>query len=86
MGLLKQTLLPQSAYAARRANIWDELMDELSSCLFPAAVDAFERRIETIEHTLPAGWRELLDEEVEKHRIALADEDVTEIMRRFDFS
>lgn len=85
MGILSNTLLPSSAYAARKAGLWDQLMEELSCCLYPAAVDAFERRIEAIEHTLPKGWREQIDEEVEKHRIAMRDEDITEIMRRFDF-
>lgn len=85
MGLIAKSLTQQSAHAARKSNLWDDLMERLNCCLFPAAVDEFERYVESLGLQIPRGWQELIDEEVEKHRIAIEDEDITRIMRDFDF-
>jgi hypothetical protein len=87
MGILAKTLSPQSSYAAKKTNLWDELTDALEACLLPHQVDEFEEHVAALELSIPTGWREPLEELIEKRREAIAEEDVSAIVRsRFDFT
>lgn len=86
MGLLSDTLKPQSSYAAKKSGLWQELMVRLGECVLPADVDEFERHVVGLGLQIPAAWQEPLAEVVEKRREEIAEDDVAVIMRRnFDF-
>lgn len=85
-GMLAKALSPVSAYAARKTDLWPDLMDRLAGCMFAEAVDAFEEHVMSLGLAIPEHWRELIDEEVEKRREEIKAEDIAQIMRdRFDF-
>lgn len=86
MGMLTKALSATSPHAARNAGLWPELMDRLESCLYPTAIDEFERHVVSLGLSVPDSWHSHLDEAVEKKRQEIAGEDITQIMRdRFDF-
>ena len=86
MGDLMKALTPQSSYAAKNAGLWQRLMGELTDCVVPEDIDAFERRLDAIELEIPPAWREPLAEVVAKRREEIAEDDVAVILRRnFDF-
>lgn len=86
MGLLAKTLSPQSSYAAKKTGLWEELMDELAGCMFPAAVDEFETRCALRGLEIPGAYEDHLDDAIEARREELKAEDIGTIIRdRFDF-
>lgn len=86
MGILAKTLTSSSAYAARNAGLWPELMDRLEACLYPAAIDVFEEYVTALGLQIPDGWQTHIAEAVERKRQEIEGEDITQIMRdRFDF-
>jgi hypothetical protein len=86
MGLLSKTLAPQSSYAARKAGLWDELIDELAGCFFPGAVDDFEDRCRARGLEIPGAYETPLADAIEARREELRSEDIGTIVRdRFDF-
>ena len=86
MGMLTDTLKPQSAHAAKKNGLWQDLMDRLGECVLPADVDAFERYVVSLGLQIPAAWHEPIADVVEKRREEIAEDDVASIMRRnFDF-
>lgn len=86
MGLLSDSLKPQSSHAAKKNGLWPALMERLTECVLPADVDEFERHLLSISLQIPAAWNEPLAELVEKRREEIAEDDVASIMRRnFDF-
>lgn len=86
MGILAKSLSPQSAYAAKKTDLWPSLMERLTDCMFAADVDAFERHVISLGLQIPAAWHEQLAEQAEKRREEIKEDDVATIMReRFDF-
>lgn len=87
MGVLAKTLAPATSSAAKKADLWGELMDELSGCLFPSAVDDFEARCLARGLQIPPAYEEPLADAVEARREELKAEDVGAILRdRYDFT
>jgi hypothetical protein len=87
MGQIAKALSPPSAYAAKGADLWAELMDELAGCFLPVQLDALEQRTADYPLTLPAGWDAELAERIAVRREEIAAEDINEIVRiRFDFT
>jgi hypothetical protein len=86
MGALAKALSPASARQARKAGLWPDLMQRLDCCLYPAAVDAFERHVVLISQQIPPSWREHIDAAVQRRREEIEDENITKILRdEFDF-
>ena len=86
MGILAKTLSPSSSYAAKKTDLWPELMARLTDCMLPEDVDAFERHVISLGLQIPAAWEEPLKEIVSKRRQEIAEDDITEIMKsKFDF-
>lgn len=86
MGLLAKTLSPSSSYAAKKSGLWEDLMDELAGCLFPAAVDDFEERCRARGLEIPGAYEDPLADAIEARREELRSEDIGTIIRdRFDF-
>jgi hypothetical protein len=85
MGIIAQSLTQVSSYAAKKTDLWPSLMDRLTDCILPGDVDAFERHVMGLGLQVPAAWEEPLAELVAKRRAEIAEDDISEIMKRFDF-
>lgn len=86
MGALANALKTQSSYAAKKTNLWDDLMGRLTDCVMPRDVDAFEEHLLSIDLQIPGSWREALAEIVEKRRQEIDEDEVGAILRdKFDF-
>lgn len=87
MGALSKALSPQSTYAAKKTGLWEELMDELDGCMFPAMVDEFEARCALRGLAIPGAYEEPLADAIEAKRDELRAEDIGLIVReKYDFS
>ena len=86
MGLISKAFTPQSSHAAKRDGLWPDLMERLGECVMPSDVDAFAEHLEAIALQVPAAWHEPLAELMEKRREEIAEDDVSDILRRnFNF-
>lgn len=86
MGALVKALSPSSAYAARKTDLWPDLMDRLAGCLIPGHIDSFLEHVTSLGLAIPEQWHELINEAVEKRLEEIESEDIGNIMRvRFDF-
>lgn len=86
MGILAKTLSSSSAFAARKSELWPDLMDRLESCLYPTAIDDFERHVVSLGLSVPDHWHEHIEEAVERKRKEITEENITKILSdRFDF-
>lgn len=86
MGALANALKTQSSYAAKKTNLWDDLMSRLTDCVMPRDVDAFEEYLLSIDLQIPGSWREALAEIIEKRRQEIDEDEVGAILRaKFDF-
>jgi hypothetical protein len=87
MGKLLDALKPISSYAAKKTDLWPDLLDRIAGALVPADLDGLESWLVLHELEIPWAWREPLAELIEKRRDELAADDVNEIVRvRFDFT
>jgi hypothetical protein len=86
MGLIAKALSQQSSSAAKKADLWPELMAKLGECVTQAHVDDFEAHLVAIELQIPRAWHEPLAEVIEKTREEIAADDIGAIMRsKYDF-
>ena len=86
MGALSKALSPQSSAGAKRAGLWDEITDAVGGCLYLSRLLEVEEWIASIELQIPVGWREPIEEIIEKKRDELQDTDISKIIRdRYDF-
>lgn len=87
MGKLLDALKPSSSYAAKKTDLWPDLLDRIAGALVPADLDQLELWLDLNELQIPWAWREPLAELIEKRRDELADDDVNLIVRdRYDFT
>lgn len=87
MGKLLDALKPQSSYAAKKTDLWPDLLDRIAGALVPADLDQLETWLDLNELQIPWAWREPLAELIEKRRDELAADDVNEVVRtRYDFT
>ena len=86
MGMLAKALSAQSSYAAKKTDLWPELLAMIENCVLPDDVDDFERHLRVIGLRVPDSWTETLDELIEKKRDEIAQNDISRIVRdNFDF-
>ena len=86
MGILAKALSPSSSYAAKKTPLWEEIQDRIDGALFPRQLDEVEWWLECIELQVPRSWVEPIEELIEKRRVELRDEDITNILRdKYDF-
>lgn len=86
MGLIANALKQQSSYAAKKNGLWEDLMAQLTDCVMPEHVDAFEAHLLEIDLQIPGAYREPLEEIIAKRREEIAEDEVSAILRdRFDF-
>ena len=89
MGLIADSLKAKSAYSVKKDHpeLWPDLVDQIAGAMLPAQLDELAQRLDARPLDLPGGWREELDELMEKRREELRDEDINSIVwDRFDFS
>lgn len=85
-GVLMQALTPPSSYAAKKTDIWDQIIDRIDACLYLSMVDDVETWLFSVELQIPAAWNESIAEMLEKKRDELQDTDIGKIIRdRYDF-
>jgi hypothetical protein len=88
MGVLADSLKYASAYSVKRdkPDLWADLTDRVEGALLPVQLDELEAELDARPLDMPFGWRLEIDALIEAKRVALAEEDVSQIMRdRFDF-
>lgn len=86
MGILAKTLAGPTAAAAKRSGVYEDVKDRIDGAIVPQDLDEVARWLDANDHTFPPAWRESFDDMIEIARERLAEDDVSQIMRRnFDF-
>lgn len=96
MGVLAKTLdevgKRPTAYSVKQNaarggyDLYGEVIDRIDGVILKAQLAEVEEWLDSIDHTLPAGWREAFEDRLILKREELEAEDIGNIMRdRFDF-
>jgi hypothetical protein len=83
----KAAFAPVSSYAAKKTDLWPDLLDRIDGALLMIDLTEIEVWLELHALEVPGAWREPLADRIAMRRDELAAEDIGGIIRdRFDFS
>lgn len=87
MGLLAKALTEQSSYAAKKTDLWLEILARIEMAVLPEDIDEAERYVMQIGLQVPGAWEEPIEELIEKKRIEIAKDNLSLIMHeKYDFT
>jgi len=81
MGKILKALSPPSSYAAKKTNLWDELMSAIGECVTAQDVEQLKSHIEAIDHEIPKSWIDPLNEIIEDRIREIEIEDQHQSLR-----
>ncbi len=86
MGVINDALKRPSAYGAKKTTLYEDVKDRIDGVILKSQLIEVEAWLDSIEHTLPAGWRDAFEDQLILKREELEAEDIGNILReRFDF-
>jgi hypothetical protein len=86
MGAISDAFKRPSAYGAKKTSLYEDVKDRIDGVILRAQLTEVEEWLDSIDHTLPTGWRDAFDNMLELKREELEAEDIGNILRdRFDF-
>jgi hypothetical protein len=86
MGRLLKELSPVSSYAAKKTDLWADIVDRINGAILLTDLDELLLWLDFHELDVPGPWLNPIYEMIDARRAELRAEDVGEILReRFDF-
>lgn len=77
MGAILKAFKVRSSMAAKKANVWPEIIDRLSDCTSLEDIASFEAWLKVAHWNLPYPYREPLQDEIEERvQAILVDEEI----------
>jgi hypothetical protein len=84
---LSKALERPSAYAVKKTDFWDQLVDRIAGCILQSQLDDVEDWLQANQMRVPGSWDQSIQEMIEKQREQIASEDISAIIReKYDFT